>query len=48
MDILHARYWLKDFLEVDALALNKASSDEARLVFDNGIVFVPLDLVHPL
>ena len=38
----------KDLLEVDALALNKASSDEARLVLDNGAEFIPLDLAHQL
>ena len=42
------RYRLKDFLEVDALALYKASGHEARLVLDNGVVLVPLDFVHPL
>ena len=42
------RYWRKDFLEVYALALNKASGDEARLVLDNGAKLVLLDLVHPL
>ena len=47
-DRLHARYWRKDFLEVDALTLNKALGDEARLVLDNGTELVPLDLVHPL
>ena len=47
-DRLHARYRRKDFLEVDALALDKASSDEACLVLDNGVVLVPLDLLHPL
>ena len=35
-------------LEVDALALDKASGDEARLVLDNGTTLVPLDLIHPL
>ena len=48
MDRLHARYWSKDLLEVYALALNKASGDEVRLVLDNGAELVPLDLVHPL
>ena len=48
MDRLHVRYWRKDFLEVDALELDKASGDEARLVLDNGAALVPLDLVHPL
>ena len=48
MDRLHARYWHKDLLEVYALALNKASGDEARLVLDNSVMLVPLDLVHPL
>ena len=48
MDRLHARYWCKDLLEVNALALDKASGDEAHLVLDNGAVLVPLDLVHPL
>ena len=47
-DRLHARYRRKDFLEVDALALDKASGDDARLVLDNGAVLIPLDLVHPL
>ena len=41
-------YRLKDFLEVDVLTLDKASSNEACLVLDNGTVLVPLDLVHPL
>ena len=45
---LHARYRCKDFLEVDALALDKASGDEACLVLDNGAALVPLDLVHSL
>ena len=45
---LHARYQRKDFLEVDALALNKVSGDEARLVLDNGAELVSLYLVHPL
>ena len=48
MDRLHGCYWCKDLLEVYALALNKASSDEARLVLDNGTELVPFDLVHPL
>ena len=47
-DRLHARYWCKDFLKVDALALDKASGDESCLVLDNGIVLIPLDLVYPL
>ena len=47
-DRLHARYWRKDFLKVDALVLNKASGDETRLVLDNGAELVLLDLVHPL
>ena len=47
-DRLHARYQCNDFLKVDALALDKASSDEARLMLDNGITLIPLDLVHPL
>ena len=47
-DRLHAHYRRKDFLEVDALALDKASGDEACLVLDNGAALVPLDLVHPL
>ena len=47
-DRLHARYRRKDFLEVDALALDKASGDEARLVLDNGAKLVLLDLVYPL
>ena len=42
------RCWRKDFLEVDALALNKASGDEARLVLDNGTELVPLDLCTSL
>ena len=46
-DRLHARYRRKDFLEVDALALDKASVDMTRLVLDNGAALVPLDLVHP-
>ena len=44
----HARYWRKDLLEVYALALNKASGDEAHLVLDNGAELIQLDLVHPL
>ena len=47
-NIFHARCRRKDFLEVDALVLDKTSSDEARLVLDNGVALVPLDLVHPL
>ena len=47
-DRLHACYRRKDFLEVNALTLDKASDDEARLVLDNGTALVPLDLVHPL
>ena len=47
-DRLHARYRHKDFLEVDALALDNASGNEARLMLDNGAALVPLDLVHPL
>ena len=47
-DRLHACYRRKDFLEVDALTLDKASGDEARLVLDNDAALVPLDLVHPL
>ena len=42
------RYWCKDFLEVDALVLYKASGHEARLVLDNGAELVPFDLVHSL
>ena len=48
MDRLHARYRCKDFLEVDALVLDKASGDETCLVLDNGALVVPLDLVYPL
>ena len=48
MDRLHTRYRRKDFLKVDALALDKASGDEARLVFDNGAELILLDLVHLL
>ena len=48
MDRLHTRYWHKDFLEVNALLLNKASGDEARLVLNNGAALVLLDLVHSL
>ena len=48
MNRLHARYWCKDLLEVYALALNKASGDEARLVLDNGIVLIPFDFVYLL
>ena len=44
----HARYRRKDFLEVDALTLDKASGDKARLVLDNGDALASLDLVHPL
>ena len=47
-DRLHARYRRKDFIEVDALTLDKASGDEARLVFDNGAELILLDLVHLL
>ena len=47
-DRLHVHYRRKDFLEVDALALDKASGDKARLVLDNGVVLVPLDLLYPL
>ena len=47
-DRLHARYWCKDLLEIDALALDKASGDEARLVLDNGAELVPFDFVYPL
>ena len=47
-DRLHARYRRKDFLEVDALALDKASGDEACLMLDNASALIPLDLVHPL
>ena len=47
-DRLRARYRRKDFLEVDALALNKALGDEAHLVLDNSTKLIPLDLVHPL
>ena len=42
------RYRYKDFFEVNALALNKASSDEACLLLDNGVALIPLDLVHLL
>ena len=48
MDGLHARYWHKDFLEVYALTLNKASGNEVRLMLDNGTKLVSLNLVHPL
>ena len=48
MDRLHARYWRKDLLEVYALALNKDSGDETRLMLDNGAELVPFDFVHPL
>ena len=48
MDRLHVRYRRKDFFEVDALVLDKAFSNEARLVLDNGAELIPLDLVHPL
>ena len=47
-DRLHARYRHKDFFEVDAITLDKASGDEARLVLDNGTVLVPFDIVHSL
>ena len=47
-DRLYARYRHKDFLKVNALALYKASGDEACLVLDNGAELVSLDLVHPL
>ena len=47
-DRLHARYRCKDILKVDILTLDKASSDEACLVLDNGAALIPLDLVHPL
>ena len=47
-DRLHTCYRRKDFFEVDALALDKASSDKARLVLDNSTALVPFDLVHPL
>ena len=47
-DRLHACYRRKDFLEVDALVLDKASGDESRLVLDNGAALASLDLVHPL
>ena len=47
-DRLHACYRRKDFLEVNALMLDKASSDEVHLVLDNGTVLIPLDLLHPL
>ena len=42
------RYRCKDFLEVDALALDKTSGDETRLVLNNGAALVVLDLVDPL
>ena len=45
---LRARYRRKDFLEVDALMLDKASGDEAHLVIDSGAALIPLNLVHPL
>ena len=45
-DRLHACYRCKDFLGVDALTLDKASGDEARLVLDNGTMLAPLNLVH--
>ena len=48
MDRLHARYWSKDFLKVDALTLYKASGHKVCLVFDNSTMLVPFDLVHPL
>ena len=48
MDRFHARYWRKDFLEVDALTLNKASGHKARLMLDNGNELILLDLIHPL
>ena len=48
MDRLHAHYWRKDLLEVNALTLNKASGDEGHLVLDNGAELVLLDLVHSL
>ena len=38
----------KDFLEVDALTLDKASGDEALLVLDDGVELIPFDFVHPL
>ena len=47
-DRFHARYQRKDFLEVEALALDKASGDEACLVLNNGAALVLLGLVHPL
>ena len=47
-DRLHVCYRHKDFLEVDALELDKVLGDEARLVHDNGAVLIPLDLVHSL
>ena len=47
-DRLHARYRRKDFLEVDALVLDKASGDEMCLVLDNGAMLIPLDLVCSL
>ena len=42
------RYRRKDFLEVDALVLDKASGDEACLVLDNGAELIPFDFVHPI
>ena len=48
MNRLYVRYWRKDFLEVNALTLNKASGDEGHLVLDNGAELVLLDLIHPL
>ena len=47
-DRLHAHYRRKDFLEVDALALYKASGHEARLMLENSALLVPLDFVQPL
>jgi len=47
-DRLHACYRRKDFLQVDALALDKPSFDEARLVLDSGAALVLFDLIHPL
>ena len=48
LDRLHARYRRKDFLEVDALALDEAAGDEPSLVLDNGAALVPLHLVDLL
>jgi len=45
---LHSRHRSKDFLEVNALMLHEATSDETSLVLDNDATLIPLHLIDPL